>query len=186
MSFGYVLARAVEGRTAAVLDWGGGIGQYAMLAKALLPDCRLDYWVVELLPAVTVGRSLNSAVTFVDELQDVQRYDFDLVMASGSLQCVQDWKATLKRLIGHSRKYVFVTRLPTVRHARSYVATQQPYHMGYRTEYAGWVINRGDLLATTRDGGVSLCREFIVDENHTIPGAPEQPCYRGFLFKRVS
>ena len=44
MSFGYVLGLAARGRPAiSFLDWGGGIGHYYLLAKALLPEVAIDY-----------------------------------------------------------------------------------------------------------------------------------------------
>ena len=38
LSFAYVLARVAAGRDRiSVLDWGGGLGHYAVLARAVLP-----------------------------------------------------------------------------------------------------------------------------------------------------
>ena len=44
MSYGYAVGLAARGRERiSVLDWGGGLGHYYLLARALLPDTVLDY-----------------------------------------------------------------------------------------------------------------------------------------------
>jgi hypothetical protein len=44
MAFAYALALAAHHKdTLSILDWGGGIGHYYLLAQALLPDVRIEY-----------------------------------------------------------------------------------------------------------------------------------------------
>jgi hypothetical protein len=49
MTFGYVLVRAAydKARTS-VLDWGGSLGHYALMARALLPELPIDVTVKDL------------------------------------------------------------------------------------------------------------------------------------------
>jgi glycosyltransferase involved in cell wall biosynthesis len=44
LAFAYVLARAAVGRRSlSVLDWGGGLGHYAVIARATLPEVSIEY-----------------------------------------------------------------------------------------------------------------------------------------------
>src|SRR6266487_3148023 len=53
MTFGYVLGRVIATQASApvrVLDWGGGIGHYALMARELYPETTVRYTVCELQP----------------------------------------------------------------------------------------------------------------------------------------
>jgi putative methyltransferase (TIGR04325 family) len=182
ITFGYVLGRAAAGRDVLrILDWGGGIGHYAALARVLLPHTKLDYTIVDLAALCEAGREINPDVTFHDDLATVSA-KFDLVMASGSLQFSPEWMDTFRRLASLTDNCFFVTRLPTASRVRSFVVLQRAGAYGYRTSYPGWVLSRHDLLELSSECGLVQEREFIVGEKPYIAGAPEQPEYRGFLF----
>jgi putative methyltransferase (TIGR04325 family) len=181
VTFAYVLALSARGREGlSVLDWGGGLGHYHALAGSVLPDLGLDYHVKET-PAVGArGHELNSEVTFHDDDSCLERR-YDLVLASSSLQYVEDWRALLERLAGAAEQYLFVARVPVALHAPSFVVIQRPYVHGYDTEYLGWVLNRDELLAAAPP----LAREFLLDARFSASGAPEDPVeHRSFLFNR--
>lgn len=183
MSFGYVLARAAGRPTRlSMLDWGGGVGEYYVYARALLPDLDLDYHCRELPLLAESGRRLLPEATFYadDEMALARHYDF--VMASSSMHYVRDWRATLKRLAAVTDQYLYVTRMPVVEHAPSYVVLQRPYRHGYHTEYPGWFLNRDEFLGVAADLGLTLLREFLIWERPGVPNAPEAADYRGFLF----
>src|SRR5205814_1695749 len=108
---------------------------------------------------------------------------YDLVLASASIHYVEDWKALLARLGGATRRFLLVTRLPVVLQVPSYVAVQRPRRHGFHTEYRGWVIRRGELLAHAESLGLELDREFLIAERPRIARAPESCRYRGFLFR---
>lgn len=82
-----------------------------------------------------------------------------------------------------SQDYLYVTRLPIVSKAPSFVVVQRPWPFGYETEFLGWFLNRGELLECARDSGLELTREFLIQEMPVVKGAPEQGEYRGFLFR---
>lgn len=184
ISFGYVLTRAAAGRDrVSLLDWGGGAGHYALFARALLPGVQVDYHCRDVPSLCAAGRDLVPEGTFHDTDDSLAGRTFDLVLASGSLHYSRDWRAALRLLRSLARDLVFVTRLPIVGSAPSFVVLQRPHAAGYRTEYAGWVLNRDELLAGAAEAGLRLEREFLVAEAPVIPGAPEQNEYRGFLFR---
>lgn len=65
MTFGYVLARTAYGKTqVSVLDWGGAIGHYALIAKCVLPEVRFDYTIKERPGLCAIGRDLLPEVRF--------------------------------------------------------------------------------------------------------------------------
>jgi putative methyltransferase (TIGR04325 family) len=184
ISFAYVLARAAHGReTLSVLDWGGGLGHYALIARAVLPEVAFDYTVHDLPANCAAGRQLLPEVQFsADEGATFDR-GYDLVFASSSLQYARDWGELLGKLARAAGRWLYLTRLPTVSAAPSFVVVQRPKVYGYDTEYLSWVFNRGELLRHARSSGMVLAREFLVDESPELAGAPEQCEGRGLLFR---
>jgi putative methyltransferase (TIGR04325 family) len=182
MSFGYVLALAAHRKDRiSVLDWGGAVGHYYVIAQALLPDVEIDYHCKEVPALCQEGRALLPEVRFYED--DPPALPYDLVMASGSLQYSRDWAATLTFLAGTTSGYLYVSRLPVAREAPAFVVVQRAYAYGYGTEYAGWVLNRDELLGVARSAGVDLMREFVSAAWFAVPGAPEETiAHRGFLF----
>jgi putative methyltransferase (TIGR04325 family) len=113
--FGYVLALAARDRPKVrVLDYGGGLGNYYWLAKALVPGTEFDYHCRELSKVAEAGRQLTPAVTWhTDDACLAQPHD--LVMFSGSLQCLEEWRDVLCRAAWSARGYLFLSDVPTVR-----------------------------------------------------------------------
>ena len=182
MALGYVLGRAAQqkGRVE-VLDWGGGLGHFYVLSKALFPSLDLDYHVYDTPLVCAAGRKLLTESTFHHDDSCLARR-YDLVLASGSLHYSSDWKRDLGRLAAASRAYVYVTRLPCVTGVASYVAVQHPQRYGYEADFVSWVVNKSELLAHAESIGLKLVREFLLLEAPYIHNAPEQAEAAGFLF----
>lgn len=189
MCFAYVVALAVrQRRTLSALDWGGGIGQYWLLARAALADAGftsadLDYHVVDVPSACEVGGRVAPSVSFHTTMNGVQGRTFDLVVASGSLQYAHDWPSVLAELAAVTSRYLYVTRLPLSSRAPSFVVVQRPHRYGYDTEYQNWILNRDEVLTVAARNGMELVREFVIDEQAAVQGAPETSHYGGFLFR---
>jgi putative methyltransferase (TIGR04325 family) len=185
MIFAYALALAAHRRThMSLLDWGGGIGHYYLIAKALLPNLEIDYHCKDVPVFAEYGRKLFPEASFHTDDSCLNR-QYDLVFASGSLQYSEDWYHVLSRLAGAASDYLLVTRLPTVRSVSSYVFIQRPYLHGYNTEYLAWCLNRKEFLDVVQETRLQLLREFLVGDNHPIPNAPERCEYYGFLLKKL-
>jgi len=185
MSFAYAFGRAARGHAAvSFLDWGGGVGRYNRLARTLFPDVDIDYHCRDLPVISAVGRSLQPDVTFHDSDDDAFARRYDFVLASSSLHYSEDWKGGLQRLARVAGPYLMVTRQPFVERGLSYVVIQRPSVSGYYdTEYPGWVLNREEFLGLAVQHGLDLEQEFVTGESPFVHGAPEQPIYRGFLFR---
>lgn len=182
MSYAYVLARSARHTSPlSLLDWGGGVGHYYLLSRALVPDVELAYHCKDLSGTVAVGRQLLPEATFYDDDGCFERA-YDLVLASGSLHYAQEWQRLVGRLAAASTGYVFVNQLPVVHRVAPFVFVQRPYGHGYATEYLGWCLQRGEFLAVAERHGLRLVREFVNGFKPPVHRAPEPPEYRGFLF----
>ena len=185
LSFGYVLARAARGRERlSMLDWGGGSGHYAALARALLPETAIDYTCRDLPLLSALGREMEPQGRFIDDDEVALSRRYDLVLASSSLHYRRDMHTLLARLCAASGEWLLITRLPVVENAADFAVLQRPWVHGYRTQYVCWFVNRGRLVEAVKNGGFHFVREFLVDERPFVPGAPEQCRYGGFLFQR--
>jgi putative methyltransferase (TIGR04325 family) len=180
MAFAYVLTLAARNRERlSVLDWGGGLGHYYLLAKALVPGLELDYHCKDLAAMCRRGRELLPEVRFHDDAASCLTRRYDLVLASSSLHYSEHWRDVAAQLAGVTGSYLFVTRTPTVSRSPSFVVVQRHYG----TEYLGWFLNRAELGEALHGLGMELVREFLIDERPFVHRAPE-PCeYRGFLWR---
>ncbi len=185
MAFGYVLALAAHGKTRiSVLDWGGGLGHYYLLARALVPEVELEYHCKDLPIICGRGRILLPEVHYHDEVESCLGRRYDLVVASSSLHYSEHWREIAAQLVAMTGSFLFVTRTPVVFRSPSFVVVQRPTRFHYGTEYLGWFLNRAELLDALDSLGTELVREFLVDERPFVHRAPEQCEYRGFLWRR--
>lgn len=183
MAYAYVLAMAARKKVSlSLLDWGGGIGHYYVISKALIPDIKIDYHCKDLPLLCQQGRIFLPEASFHDDEESCFKQSYDLVLASASLHYREDWKSALARLASVSRSYLYVTRLPIVHQAPSFAVVQRPYRYGYQTEYIGWFLNRKEFLDHASALQMKLVREFLINERPRVHKAPEQGEYRGFLF----
>jgi putative methyltransferase (TIGR04325 family) len=185
MCFGYALALAARCKDRlTILDWGGGLGHYYVLAQALLPDVAIEYFCKEFPALCRTGRRVLPRGTFVEDEKEAFQRTYDFVLASGSAHYTEDWRRLLSRLAAATQSYLYVTRLPIVHRASSFVVLQRAYRYGYKTEYLGWFFNRQEFLNHMSSLQVDLVRDFLVQETFVVKGAPEQAEFRGFLFRR--
>ncbi len=164
-----------------MLDWGGGIGHYYFLARALWPDLQIEYACKDVPLLAEYGATLFPDQHFSSG-EDCLSGKYDLVMASASLQYEKDWKNLLHRLANASSKYMYIAQLPTIQKSPSFVFVQRPYQYGYNTEYLAWCINEAEFLAASRSAGLRLVRKFVYGYQPKIFKAPEQNIYSGYLF----
>ena len=187
MAYAYAIAMAARKKDRiSLLDWGGGIGHYYVISQALLPDVTIDYHCKDLPLLCKGGRELLPEAKFYENEEECFVSAYDFVLASSSLHYCEDWKRIAQQLVLATRSYIYITRLPIVHGAPSFVAVQRPYRYGYQTEYLCWFLNREEFLAHMNTLGMELIREFLIQERPHVYNAPEQGEYRGFLFRRSS
>ena len=184
LAFAYALALASRTTDSiTVLDWGGGLGFFYFLSRALLPrDVGIEYHCKEMPDICSYGRDALPEIRFHDD-DSCLDHTYDLVLASSSLQYSEDWVHVLQGLAGAAHRYLFLTRVPVAFSHRSFVVLQRTYGHAFKTEYLSWVFNRGELLERAARCGLGLVREFLLGDKPVVVGAPEQDETRGFLFQ---
>jgi putative methyltransferase (TIGR04325 family) len=186
MSYAYALARAARKKDRlSILDWGGGIGHYYLLAQALLPDVEIEYHCKDVPVLCEYGAQLFPQQHFYSDERCFDRA-YDFVLASTSIHYTEEWRPLLQRLACAASGYLYIANLPTVQHVSSFVFIQRPYQYGYNTEYLAWCLNRTEFLHTAGGASLELVREFVYGHQPVIHGAPEQNSYRGYLFQGTS
>ncbi len=179
MTYGYVLAVAAWMKAEiSVLDWGGGLGHYQRIGRALLPDVGLNYHCCEVPALARAGKLLNPEITWHTGEQCLEA-TYDLVMINGSLQYMRDWRNALQRLARAASGYLFLTRVPVIARGPSFVAVQR----AYGTVMLHQQLPQREILDSVQELGFTTFREFAAGEAPYIRGAPE-PCeMRGWLFR---
>jgi putative methyltransferase (TIGR04325 family) len=180
MTFGYVLALAAQGKDKLkILDYGGSLGPYYFISRALVPEVALEYHCKELPEMARAGQEFTPEVTWhTDDSCLEQRYD--LVMFSASLQYIRDWQQVLQKASLASREYVYLTMVSVVERTPSFVVVQR--HAG--AQMLNQQLNKAELLSAIDRMGLRLIREFWVQDHPYVVNAPEQPSYYGCLLKR--
>jgi putative methyltransferase (TIGR04325 family) len=182
--FAYVVARAAIGHCEiSVLDWGGGLGYHAVIARAAVPEARFHYTVHDLPGICDAGRELHPEVTFVSDAPALPGARHDLVVAINAAQYGADWPGRLAKLAAAAERFLFLDRLLLVRGAASFVIVQRPRRLGYHSEYLSWVFEEAALLAHLAAHGAVLDRAFAPGDAPTIAGAPAPVFSGGFLFR---
>lgn len=181
LTYAYSLAMAAQSRASvSVLDWGGGVGLFALLARAVLPGVAIEYHCKDVPIVCETGRRLFPSLTFHDDDQCLER-KYDLVLASGSLEYSENWSNVLAGLAGATGRYLYLARMPVCFEHPSFVMLQRLHIFGVRTEALAWVFNRGELLDAAEAAGMALAREFLVGLRNSVHRAPEAYSSAGFL-----
>jgi putative methyltransferase (TIGR04325 family) len=186
LTYAYSLALAAESRkSVSVLDWGGGVGLFALLAQAVLPGVAIEYHCKDVPIVCETGRRLFPDLTFHEDDACLER-KYDLVLASGSLEYSENWGGILAGLAGATGRYLYLARMPVCFEHPSFVALHRLHIFGVRTEALAWVFNRGELLAAAEAAGMALSREFLMGLTNSVHGAPEPYQSTGFLLTPTS
>jgi putative methyltransferase (TIGR04325 family) len=183
LAFAYAVSLASrQTDRVSILDWGGGVGYFSLLSRALLPDdVAIDYHCKDVPLVCATGRELLPEITFWTDDSCFDR-QYDLVLVSNALQYSRPWRDLITNLSRASAEYLFVTRVPVVTSSDSFVVLQRAHRYEFETEYLSWVFNRDELLETARRAGMTLEREFLLGQQPYITGAPEQDETRAYLF----
>ena len=118
MSFAYALALASRSSdTLSMLDWGGGIGHYYLLAKAVLHGVAIDYHCKDMPLFAEYGAQLLPEQHFYSTDACLGRA-YDLVMAGTSVHYAEDWQGLFSRLARATRRYLYIANIPTIAGSR--------------------------------------------------------------------
>jgi len=186
MAFVYSLARAARGKhRLSVLDWGGGFGNFFLVARAAVPDVALDYVVKDRPATAAAGAEINPHAAFVATDDAAFSRQYDVVLASNALQYAAEWRTVARRLAGCAEQWLLLLTVPAVRQVSPFVIVQRPRHVGFASDYVSWVFNREDLLNHVAAQGMRLEREFLSSGTIYCRRAPEEIVNTSWLFRRV-
>src|SRR5262249_44981401 len=161
MAFGYVLALAAREKDhLSLLDWGGGGGHYNPISQTLLSPGGIEKPCNDVPALCQAGAELQPAVAFHEDDESCFARDYDLVVANGSLEYLEGWGNTMRRLAAASRGYLYIGRLPIVREVPSFTVIQRPYRHGYATEYVSWGLDPQGFLGHAQRLGVRPARRW--------------------------
>jgi len=181
VTYGYVLGLVGHRKaTLSVLDYGGGLGHYFQLGRALLPDLELKFHCKEMPALAEAGKLLNPEVEWFTDDRCLNN-TYDLVMISSSLQYMENWQEQLTAIASSTSDYLLLTRIPVVHHSDSFVAIQK----AYGSKMLHWQFNKSKLLDQIQKSGLQLIREFIIGDRPAIKGAPEQCELGSWLFRKT-
>ena len=180
ISYAYVLALAAHKKARiSVLDWGGALGHYFLIGKAVLPDVSIQYHVKEIPLMAEAGKILNPEIHWHTDESCLER-EYDLIMMNGSLGYIEEWEDLLQRIARSVKEYLFLFRLLVVQSSPSFLSIQRLYDSRMLHQQ----FNQKEFLETVEKTGLTLVREFVLGERPYIKGAPEQCEMRGWLFKK--
>lgn len=178
LAFGYVLALAARHKDKiTVLDYGGNLGEYYWISKALVPGVQLEYHCKELPAVAAAGREISPDVIWHTDDRCLEG-TYDLVLFSASLPYLTDWQSVLQLAARATRQYLFLADTPSVREVPTYVFTQRSGGV----INLGHLFNRAEVVDVVQRSGLRLIRDFTMGPHAPVANAPEQPLYAGLLF----
>ena len=167
-----------------VSGFGGGGGGHYFLSKDLLPEVELDYHIRELPLLCQKGRECLPEITWHDHDGEWFKKDYDLVMASGSLQYIENWQETTQKFVSATGSFLFITRLAVVYQHPSFVTLQRVPLFNLVEKF--WCFNYQELMNCLLPR-MKLVREFLIDDYPIkAQNAPESAPMQGFLFRPTS
>jgi putative methyltransferase (TIGR04325 family) len=185
MTFLYAAARAGHKKDRlSILDWGGSVGHYALVARRMLPEIAFDFVVKEQPTNYRLAHELNRDTTFVDSDDACFARHYDVVMANSAIHYEQDWKKLMGRLAASADCWLLITCLPIVRKVPGFVVVQRLRSAGFLGEFYSNVVNRNDFVDEVARHGFVLERELMSWDPVIYRGAPEATLGAGFLFRR--
>lgn len=185
MSFLYVAALAANTRgSLRVFDFGGGMGQYAMILKGGYPELCIEYTIKEVHSICEAGKILAPGVQFLNETESPPDRFYDLSICSGTLQYLHRPFEALEGLLSSSKQLVYLARLYLNETKSDFVVRQSGDFFGLKNDLQFWSLDRASLLARCKERGYRLRREFLVEPNFDLEGVEIQ--VRSFLFERTT
>lgn len=185
LAYGYVLARMTHRRSEfSILDWGGSLGQYALLTERLIPDVQVSFYNKDLPGLRIAAEKFSPMVTYFDHDDQFADQTFDLVIASGALQYTRDWQGVLGRLTKAARQGLYLGRVPTSFAERAFVTLPQVAFYAQPKRIPMWIFSHDELIATIEKQGFKLEMEFITSEGLKVKNGPAQAEMRGYWFMR--
>jgi putative methyltransferase (TIGR04325 family) len=167
-----------------VLDFGGGLGEHHFSLRKWLGE-PLTWTVLETAPMAQAGNRhlANEHLRFASELNSVRDRSYQVVLASGVLQCLPEPHRKFDELSALGATYFILDRLPLIDAGSDRLTIQKvPSHI-FKASFPAWFLSEKAWRKTMADAGWSVLLEWNVPED--APYLDRKPCpYKGFALKR--
>ena len=174
---------------AKLLDFGCGNGHYRSILSAYYHTAKWDYVGVDIRPDfVQFCRKTYIKTCFetVEEGRPLPFADneFDVVLASGVIQYVQNAMVTLAELRRVTQEYVLVSRLPTWKYHDSQIVVQHLHFPWGEEQYPLHVFNRHMVEGSFAQVGLSVIFRDYGSEFFYVPGEREPVAHTLYLLRK--
>jgi putative methyltransferase (TIGR04325 family) len=175
---------------AKLLDFGCGNGHYQLILSACSHTAKWDYVGVDIRPDfVQFCRQTYPKICFetVEEGSPLPFADneFDIVLASGVMQYIQNEVVTLAELRRVTQEYVLVSRLPTWKYHDSQIVAQRLHGAWGEEQYPLHVFNRHMVEGIFAQVGFSVIFRDYGSEFFSLPGEREPVAHTLYLLRKA-
>ena len=88
-----------------ILDYGGGFGLYKFIMTTFTPEIDFEYYIYDLPKISKVGKEFNPDINFIKK-EECFLDTYDLIIFSGSLCYIENWKKTLQKPANVQNQYM--------------------------------------------------------------------------------
>jgi putative methyltransferase (TIGR04325 family) len=179
-------------KRASLLDFGCGNGIYYYILSSHPSTADWEYTGADANPEFVRFCKANLPhlryeELHADELLPFQDEEFDIILASGVIQCIRDYQAVLGELHRISKKYVVLARLP-MWDSDSILLLQHFKHRKDITEQhlALRVFNREKLESQLKKAGFKILNMERGSETLITPDTGSPVSYFGYVLEKES
>lgn len=186
---GLQVLRQISKPRATLVDVGCGGGRWSeVLAAAPAPLCTWDYHGVEIDRArVDVCRKRCRKATFSvgrAEALAMEQGSQDIVLSSGVLQYLPEWKIALREFSRVARGYLAIFRLPVVKHHSTVLAHQSVQSVFGEEQHVFRLLGRDEFEQHAALLNWRLLAREYTDECSRIEGLSERVFWLHYLFAK--
>lgn len=153
-----------------VLDFGGALGSHFHALAAHWPWAPLQWTVCETPAVVTAGRAefeqempKGNQLKFINDAKEALDNGVDVVIASCSIQYVEDWRGMLN--LFSVAPWLILDRVPLVNHPEDLIDIQVVPASYTDTRYPGWKFSASNWLPRLKQLGFEPVYQWIVPED---------------------
>lgn len=175
---------------AALLDFGCGNALYRLILAHHAPTARWKYTgvdvngeVIEWCRAEHAGARFET--TGVDASLPFRDDEFDVALASGVIQCIENYETVLSELRRVARFFVVASRIPVWKHEPTRVVRQDVSHAWGRETHFIRVFKRDEMEESFARAGFSILHRDYGSEVFQVPGVAEPAIHNHYLLRRV-
>ncbi|MDW8211623.1 MAG: methyltransferase, TIGR04325 family [Cytophagales bacterium] len=129
-----------------VLDFGGSLGSTWLQHRALLEKLDVKWHIVEQPHFVAAGREIfknHPVLSFYNQIEEIPEKKDLFIVASGVLQCINNYQNILQRLIALHANYFYIDRLPLTSKSTHLLTLQfVRRNDGVEESYPSWVFSK--------------------------------------------